>query len=593
MKIKSISVKNYRGIKLLENLEIASLTAIVGRNDAGKSTILHAINSFYNDNKLTEEDRYFGAGEEETVIEIIFEGNELIEIPGVLRDREGNLRVRKSCTGVGESYKNVIVVMDFNNENYSNIIQMTTAKQTALFRQFDIEATTPYTIEKIYELIEKISEAEDEMFEVEYEVKSVMLKNVLKELYPQYSLFLADTSLDTGSTSFQNQFKKIVSTAIETHLNDFVNLQTEVSDTLNGEVQKISSFMIKHYPGLELLKPDISYDWSKLINFDVLMKDSSQFEVNLSHKGTGVQRLFMVSYFQYLAEETINDRNSYIFAIEEPETFLHPGAQRTLLESIKQIAEHHQVIITTHSPVFASEINNKNIIVVCKQGNTSVYKQNDEISPELLIDELGVRASDNILSSRLLVFVEGSNDVKFWEIIYRKLVGREFQEDGILFMPGGGNELHNIAEMNLMSKINRNFVVIVDKDAGAVDYESKLAKQERLKTLIENKGGTLLILRKREIENYYSPTVVTSMLSEVGFEVNNLEFGGYEDVQAKIKALFAGRTVQFKIKNNLNVFERMSERDLEQISSYYDERGEEHYELREVIDVLKERLDRQ
>ncbi|HKM00897.1 MAG TPA: AAA family ATPase [Sedimentibacter sp.] len=590
MKIKSVSIKNYRGIRLLENIQLTSLTAIIGKNDAGKSAILHAINSFYNENKLIDEDRYLGAGDDETVIEIVFDGEELSSIPKMLLDREGNLRIRKSCVTVGENYKSIIIQMDYVNENYKNIIQMTAAKQTSLFRQFEIEVVAPYTVEKVFELINKINESEEELEETEYEIKSSLLKNILKELYPQYSLFLADTNLDTGSTSFQNQFKKIVSTAIETHLDDFDNLQTEVSTTLNSEVEKISRYMEKHYPGLELLKPEISYDWSKLINFDILMKDSSQFEINLAHKGTGVQRLFMVSYFQYLAEEAINDTCSYIFAIEEPETFLHPGAQRTLLESIKQIAERHQVIITTHSPVFASEINNENIIVVNKQGNQSVYKQKEEISPELIVEELGIRASDNILSSRLLVFVEGSNDVKFWEIIYRKLLGRGFQNDGILFMPGGGNELHNIAEMNLMNKLNRNFVVIVDKDAGAVDYESKLAKQLRLKQLVESKGGNLLVLRKREIENYYSPSTVKELLSEVGYEVANLEFSDYEDVQAKLKAMFFGRNVQFKIKNNLNVFERMTEADLDAISRYYED-GQEYYEFREILGVLIERLE--
>ena len=125
--------------------------------------------------------------------------------------------------------------------------------------------------------------------------------------------------------------------------------------------------MEKHYSDLTELKPDISYDWQKLINFDVVMKDLNGYEISLANKGTGVQRLFMVSYFQYLAEQMTENESSYIFVIEEPETFLHPGAQRTLLDSLKRIALVHQVIITTHSPVFASEIENRNIIVATKQ----------------------------------------------------------------------------------------------------------------------------------------------------------------------------------------------------------------------------------
>jgi putative ATP-dependent endonuclease of the OLD family len=39
--------------------------------------------------------------------------------------------------------------------------------------------------------------------------------------------------------------------------------------------------------------------------------------------------------------------------IEEPETFLHPSAQQDLLDSIKDLSEDNQIIITTHSPIFA------------------------------------------------------------------------------------------------------------------------------------------------------------------------------------------------------------------------------------------------
>ena len=78
------------------------------------------------------------------------------------------------------------------------------------------------------------------------------------------------------------------------------------------------------------MQTEINYDWSKLVNFNVNMTDESQFEVSLSHKGTGIQRLFMVSYFQYLAEQSENDRSSYIFAIEEPETFFTSGSSKNI-----------------------------------------------------------------------------------------------------------------------------------------------------------------------------------------------------------------------------------------------------------------------
>lgn len=413
MQIKNITIKNYRGIKSLEKLEISLLNAIVGKNDAGKSAILHAINSFFYDIKLNAQDKYYGANGESTVIEVTFVGEELLQLPNTLLDAEGLLHIKKEAENAGDNYNMFIIVKDFCNGSYKNIMQLTAAKLTALFREEGIDAVTPYSKED-------------------------------------------------------------------------------------------------------------------------------------------------------------------------------PGAQRTLLESIKHISEFHQVIITTHSPVFASEIHNDNIIVASKEVNQSVYKQAENVSAELLVDELGIRASDSILLSKLLVFVEGSNDLRFWKIIYKLIMGHDYEEDGILMLPGGGNELHNIAEMNLMQKLNRNFMVIVDKDSGAVDYEAKLLKQQVLKSKVENKGGELVVLRKREIENYYHPRIVLEKLQNEGIDIDTLEIQSYDDVQRKIKDIINGTQIQFKIKNNMEIFTEMSIDDWREISTYSED-GEQHFELEEIVKMMKEK----
>ena len=588
MKISKIRIKNYRGIKNSGWIEFDRLNAIVGKNDAGKSSILHAINDFYNESKLAEGNKYFGAGDEETEIEICFYGEELITVQKVILDENGYLHIKKTSSNVGESYKTYIIANDFGKTDYKNMFQQTAAKMKTIFKTFGKEVPDIINKEKMLELCSEIICSEESYVIEEHELKGSMLKEIIKPLYPQFSLFLADTNLDTSTSSFQNQFKKIVTNAIQAHISEFSNLQNEVQETLIGEINKIGNYMETHYSGLTELKPEISYDWQKLVNFEVIMKDSQGYEVNLANKGTGIQRLFMVSYFQYLAEQISENENSYIFVIEEPETFLHPGAQRTLLDSLKRISDIHQVIITTHSPVFASEIDNKNIIVAKKHNGESKYEQGDSISADLLVNELGVRASDNIVNSKLLV--EGSNDVKFWDFIFNAVSGHSYEEDGILFVPGGGNELHNIAEMNLMSKLNRNFIVIVDKDSGAVDYEDKLRKQSRLKNTVEQKGGEVLVLRKREIENYYSPRIVKEILSEKGFEVGDFEISPFEDVNQKFKNMFNGQNIQMKFKNNMDIFERMTLDDWKSVSKYTED-NIEHFEFGEIVELINSKID--
>ena len=49
MKIKSIKIKNFRGYKNETVIDFDNLTVIVGKNDIGKSTILEALDIFFND----------------------------------------------------------------------------------------------------------------------------------------------------------------------------------------------------------------------------------------------------------------------------------------------------------------------------------------------------------------------------------------------------------------------------------------------------------------------------------------------------------------------------------------------------------------
>ena len=49
MKIHSIKIRNFRSYKNEIEIELNNLTALVGKNDIGKSTILEALDILFND----------------------------------------------------------------------------------------------------------------------------------------------------------------------------------------------------------------------------------------------------------------------------------------------------------------------------------------------------------------------------------------------------------------------------------------------------------------------------------------------------------------------------------------------------------------
>lgn len=177
---------------------------------------------------MAEGNKYFGAGDEETEIEICFYGEELITVPKVILDENGYLHIKKTSSNVGESYKTYIIANDFGKADYKNMFQQTAAKMKTIFKTFGKEVPDIINKEKMLELCSEIICSEESYVIEEHELKGSMLKEIIKPLYPQFSLFLADTNLDTSTSSFQNQFKKIVTNAIQAHISEFSNLQNEV-----------------------------------------------------------------------------------------------------------------------------------------------------------------------------------------------------------------------------------------------------------------------------------------------------------------------------------------------------------------------------
>ena len=96
MKIYDISIKNFRGIKSLTKLKSGDINSFVGKNDSGKSSVLKALDAFFND-KFTHNDVFKGISEEEkTEITIRFESSEVIN--SLALDTEGKINLKKTFT---------------------------------------------------------------------------------------------------------------------------------------------------------------------------------------------------------------------------------------------------------------------------------------------------------------------------------------------------------------------------------------------------------------------------------------------------------------------------------------------------------------
>lgn len=568
MRIYDISIKNFRGIHTLNKLKFGDINSFVGKNDSGKSSVLKALDAFFND-KFSHNDVYKGVKEGElTEITIRFTPKE--KIHSLALDSDGKICLRKvlyfnttgrltkdvyyTCNDINhEKVSNCWGVKETNINDFMELLELAYSKSgrgvTNLSKIEDIDNHT-----NAFGRIQKEHPAEE------------YIKNMKKQYdffdIPEFSLFDAEQDLNVGSTNFQTQFKPIATKSLSDNKSLTSRLETNVQNDLENEFETITHLMQKNVPNLERIKPSVSCNWNNLVKFDLSLKfTSDSYEIPISNKGTGFKRLLMVAYFEYLAQKA--SKKYQIFGIEEPETFLHPELQNDLLESIIVLSDNSQFFITTHSPVFAGATKNTNIIVVKKHNEISEYFnfENETDILDMVIKELGIRPNYNLLSDnyRKAIFVEGSGDINFWHIALQKING-EIPSD-ILFIPCGGDQVEFFVNAELCRKINRRFIFILDSDKGAIDFDSKFAKKESLEKKVNELGGELAILRKREIENYYSREAIQRILGDKKLP-EEFKIEDYSDIKEDIKLhIIEPFSVNFKTKNNSDIFNEMTKEE--------------------------------
>ena len=71
MRIQSVHIKNYRSLHDVE-LELTDLTVLLGSNGTGKSSILYALNWFFNGGDLERDDITAGIGDQTISVQVTF-----------------------------------------------------------------------------------------------------------------------------------------------------------------------------------------------------------------------------------------------------------------------------------------------------------------------------------------------------------------------------------------------------------------------------------------------------------------------------------------------------------------------------------------
>lgn len=532
-------------------MPIDELTCIIAKNDAGKSTVLEALDAFFNLEKLDAEDRSIGAANASPIdVTCIFRDVQarLIVDSDVtiapqdeyLLNEDGLLEVTRRFSGASPKCEEVFVkAIHPSADRFNDLFSLTIAQLRRRARDLgvDLKDVNQNVKSSIRHAIWNSVPRQDlALREVQLEVKGTIWKP-LQNALPLYQLFRADRPSSDQDAEAQDPLKYAIKEALVSQQAQLELIENHVRQQVEAVTRATIDKLREMDPALagELNPVFSSLNWAKVFSVSLTAED----QVPLNKRGSGVRRLFLINFFRAKAEQLAGDRGApdVILAIEEPETSQHPNNQLLLLEALIELSQSPstQVLLTTHNPLLARKIDQSQIrFIEVAPDRVRTLAPNDNAAAIRLRDSLGILPNHNV---RLFVGVEGPNDIEFLSRISATLARTEADipdlraaetSGSLVYIPMGGSTLE--LWTNRLQGLEVPEVHIMDRDCAPPQPAKYQASADRVNA--RGAGAIAFTTSCREMENLLHCEAIREE-----FEVAPLEIQPFDDVPALVAEL--------------------------------------------------------
>lgn len=402
MRLTYLRIQNFRSCRDII-LEIGNMHALVGANNAGKSTVLRALDFLFNPStkSLNEESFWNKDTSLEIRVEAIFSdmADKEKEALGPYLNANGTFHMARSAgtgaksddseseseqgegkIGIGQHYKKPVPEPEWLQEskiNGKNITEWWKTKDQLIVNDTSFADSWTGAAKKpgVEEWKEKAKE-----FITAYADKIPMqdawtdnpkgYANVLKGTLPFYVLVPAvrdvtEESKGTKSSPFGKLLYAILDTVSQEKRAKIEGILGEVAKQMNraggkervpliAETEKqLNTLLNDFFTGCDLEIEFETPTLEVLLSAPKLYVDDG-FRNAVENKGHGLQRAVIFTilrrYAEYMTSASDGKKRNLILAVEEPELYMHPQAQRTIRRVFRKIAEGgDQVLFSTHS----------------------------------------------------------------------------------------------------------------------------------------------------------------------------------------------------------------------------------------------------
>lgn len=478
MKIKRVSIKNFRGYSETVSVDFADLRVLVGKNDIGKSTFLEALDIFFNEGKACKKidkgdvnKKSLLEGDNSIEISVEFDSlpsailidssNETTLESEYLLTESGSLRIVKKYPNAGKE-KVFISAMHPTNPQCKDLLLKKISDLRKILDALELDCVDKT---KSAELRKSIWSGIDDLQLQEYQIEVAKIdhKSIweqLKSYMPLYTLFQSDRENNDGDSEVQDPMRL----AVKEILSD-EQIQRDLADvasTVKGRLDKVASRTLEK---LKEMNPDIANSLAPKLPDPVNLKWIDVFknvsiagdeDIPINKRGSGVKRLILINFFRAEAERRQEEANlpNVIYAIEEPETSQHPEHQRSLIDALVELSRttNAQVLLTTHSPEIVKRLRFENILLVSGRKQEELIQVSRNELPYPSLNEVNYLAFDELsheYHNELYGFIDAEGAMESYkqgkdEIKYNKLLNnRSTSEKSIVLSEYIRHQIHH------------------------------------------------------------------------------------------------------------------------------------------------------
>lgn len=399
MRLAHVKIENFRAHCFTE-LPLAQLGCLIGENNAGKSTVLHAVQFALEDRKLSPEDfrdpdlaiivtlRIEEVDEEDLRrvsethrdrVRDMLDGGALT----IVRTQEKDAKAESKYLKLGPSdpsWSQETLASTIKNKKGAQLRQSAVALLPSMDELLSSSPTQQDVKEAWAQLVEQLPSEKLTMAPTSYPTG---IGQAVRPLFPTviYIEAVKDAAVEaksTGSSAF-SKLLELLFNEVDDQFTDINKQFRSVYEKLNRSLgddgletdgrleavkyieSTIEGFIRASFPGVSLRMNVPAPTLSMLLSGAELRVDDGH-DGSISSKGDGLKRTVLFALLRAYASirssglndeiRSLSPRPAYILLFEEPELYLHPRAQRQLMAALGTFSKEHQVLVTTHSPGF-------------------------------------------------------------------------------------------------------------------------------------------------------------------------------------------------------------------------------------------------